>query len=133
MATILTPPSFLAPAPNTPPTCFVCQKSNFVHWRPTNSHNPNGNAGRHFWKCYDCDQFLCFADTRGNDCRNPLCDCGESSKLQMSGVYSSPPRMLHFVCRLGCCNFFNAPQDNAGRYFIVPANLVGQLIAYRVV
>ena len=94
----------LAPAPEIGPDCLRCGKSSdqFV----TKTSNRNNNAGRPYFKCVHCDKFLVFNDTRGNDPDNPLCYCGVSSKRQVSGRDRRVPRGVHYVCRLGRCNFY---------------------------
>ncbi|KAG7403635.1 hypothetical protein Forpe1208_v016332 [Fusarium oxysporum f. sp. rapae] len=94
----------LAPAPTHPPICFMCNSPSqrFI----TRSSNRNGNAGRPFDKCTNCRKFLGFADERGNVPDNPLCHCGESSKTQVNGQNRGNPGGLHFVCRLGTCDYY---------------------------
>ncbi|MCJ1474880.1 hypothetical protein MMC13_003540 [Lambiella insularis] len=96
----------LAPAPTTAPICFECGNPGrrFI----TSQANQKGNAGRPYYKCVADGRFLCFADQRGNDPTNPPCDCGESSKRQISGSNKSVPRQVHYVCRLGGCDFYQA-------------------------
>lgn len=52
--------------------------------------------------------FLVFADSRGNEPGNPACDCGHSSKRQLSGEGRRVARAVHFVCRMGTCNYYQA-------------------------
>lgn len=77
----------------------------------TGSLNRNGNAGRPYHKCISCRKFLGFADERGNDPNNPMCNCGESSKAQRAGENSSNPGGLHYVCRLGTCDYYVVRMD----------------------
>lgn len=68
--------------------------------------NRNGNAGRPFHKCIVYKKFLGFADDRGNNPNNPPCGCGVSSKAQVAGRESGNPGGLHYVCKLGICDFY---------------------------
>lgn len=74
----------------------------------TQLSNPKGNAGRPYYKCQPCDLFLVFNDQRGNGIHNPPCYCDTSSKMQVSGLDKMVPRGLHYVCRLGRCDFYSA-------------------------
>ena len=102
----------LAPAPGTTPECCRCRRPGVL--KITGSLNRNWNAGRPYYKCEDCDQFLVFNDIRGNDPRNPPCHCGASSKAQVSGPEKRVPRGLHYVCRLGTCDFYSTARDFNG-------------------
>ncbi len=99
----------------------------------TNQSNPNGNAGRPYDKCVPCHKFLGFADYRGNDPDNPLCDCGASSRRQMVGLQKRVPRGVHFVCSLGTCNFYKECIGTDGKQFAVPETDVGAWIALLIV
>ena len=68
--------------------------------------NRKGNAGRPYYKCQHCSKFLCFVDDRGNDPNNPPCHCGASSKTQVAGREKKVPGGIHYVCRLGGCDFY---------------------------
>ncbi|KAK7219776.1 hypothetical protein V2G26_007779 [Clonostachys chloroleuca] len=94
----------LAPPPEEPPICFRCRGPSKKHI--TRTSNRNGNAGRPYYKCICCGQFLAFADDRGNDPSNPLCHCGSSSKMQVA--CREKGRKVHYVCRLGKCDFYKA-------------------------
>jgi hypothetical protein len=99
----------LAPPPTKAPDCILCGKP--TRRRIARVLNPNGNAGRPYYKCIPCDKFHCFCDSRGNDPTNPPCHCGKSSKRQVSGHGKAVPRGVHFVCRLGTCDFYRALRD----------------------
>ncbi|KAH7207875.1 uncharacterized protein BKA55DRAFT_586364 [Fusarium redolens] len=99
----------LAPAPRHPPVCFLCNSPS--QRLTTRYSNPNGNAGRPFHKCTNCQKFLVFADERGNFLDNPQCHCGESSKAQIAGRNSRNPGGLHYVCRLGTCDYYAIETD----------------------
>ncbi|KZF23914.1 hypothetical protein L228DRAFT_259203 [Xylona heveae TC161] len=94
----------LADPPCKPPLCILCHRPS--HRFVTRSSNRNGNAGRPYYKCSPCGKFLCFDDRGGNSLRNPPCFCDVSSKLQVTGRERTPPRKLHYVGRLGQCNFY---------------------------
>ena len=102
----------LAAAPETIPNCIKCGllTSRLI----TKQSNRNGNALRPYYKCQPCNKFHCFADTRGNDPANPLCYCRVSSKRQLSGLDKRPPRQLHYVCRLGTCNYYEVDRSLSG-------------------
>ncbi|KAJ5505569.1 hypothetical protein N7453_004526 [Penicillium expansum] len=103
------------------PRCLECRDDGIR--RIVNDNNPNGNAGRPYYRCYPCDRFICFDDQRGISSANPLCDCGLYSRRQMAGVGKQVPRGLHYVCARGGCYFYELMLDN-GRQFLVPDNLV---------
>ena len=94
----------LASPPQAPPRCPRCRK--FGIQETTRPSNRKGNAGRRYYKCRPCKKFLCFIDDRGNDPSNPPCHCGVSSKTEMVGTDKRVLRGLHYVCRLGCCEFY---------------------------
>jgi hypothetical protein len=92
-----------APFPQHTPRCCLCDGpgSRYI----TRRSNRNGNIGRPYYKCLPCKKFLGFADDRGNDTRNPPCDCGESSKRQLAGK-NKTRRGVHYACRLLSCDFY---------------------------
>ncbi|KAK4183368.1 hypothetical protein QBC35DRAFT_443502 [Podospora australis] len=120
----------LVPPPSEPPICFQCSGPSIK--RITQEGNPNGNAGRPYFKCSSCSKFLVFADPRGNLPENPPCqECGEPSKQQITGSYSqtqSPFRALHYVCSLGKCDFYE-PVLEAGRQKVLTADEVTSMIS----
>ncbi|KAI1813819.1 hypothetical protein GGS20DRAFT_453257 [Poronia punctata] len=97
----------LNPPPAEPPRCRRCRETTTLYI--TSPDNPNGNARRPYYCCSWCDKFSVFADYRGNWVTNPRCDCWQSSKRQVTGIYNDHgnkvPGMVHFVCRLGKCGF----------------------------
>lgn len=101
-----------AAAPETAPSCIKCGLP--TSRLKTKRSNRNGNALRPYYKCQPCNKFHCFADTRGNDPANPLCHCGVSSKRQLSGLEKRPPRQLHYVCRLGTCDYYDVDRSLSG-------------------
>ncbi|KAF2869242.1 hypothetical protein BDV95DRAFT_570683 [Massariosphaeria phaeospora] len=115
----------LTPPPEVPPKCFLCSgpSAKFI----TRCSNRKGNAGRHYNKCVPCGKFLGFADDRGNDPNNPPCNCGTSSKRQVAGPETQVPRGVHYVCRLGACDFYAPARDADLRQITVNSDLVGLL------
>ena len=103
----------LVPAPDSGPDWRRCGKPSdeFV----TKTSNRNNNAGRPYFKCVPCDKFLVFNDIFGNDPENPIFYRGVSSKRQVAGRYRQVPGGVHYVCRLGCCNFYMPQMGNTGR------------------
>ncbi|KAK4233357.1 hypothetical protein C8A03DRAFT_19562 [Achaetomium macrosporum] len=93
----------------------------------TRHSNRNGNAGRPYYKCQPCNKFLCFADSRGNNPGNPPCDCGVSSKTQVAGKEKKVPRGVHYVCRLGKCDFYKPCVENGKQVAVESDDLVHRL------
>ncbi|KAI0438320.1 hypothetical protein F4803DRAFT_535546 [Xylaria telfairii] len=115
----------LASPPTQPPPCHRCgQVSERL---VTRSSNRNGNAGRPYYKCLRCNKFLVFADYRGNDPTNPECHCGCSSKLQITGMSKWVAGRLHYVCRLGSCDFFSPTKDANGLDIVIDMGLAEDL------
>ncbi|KAI0970446.1 hypothetical protein F4678DRAFT_462673 [Xylaria arbuscula] len=115
----------LAPSPASPPLCFLYSKAN--ERIVTQSSNRNGNAGRPYYKCTPCNNFLVFADERGNDPTNPECHCGFSSKRQITGRSDRVAGLVHYVCRLGECDYYNPSRDESGIATVIAANLIDDL------
>lgn len=99
------------PFPTEPPPCIICAEPTVR--QITRSSNRKGNAGRPYYICLPCGKFHCFADPKGNDPANPPCHCGTFSKRQLSDEISSPRRKVHFVCRLGGCDYY---RHDVGHY-----------------
>jgi hypothetical protein len=118
-----------AAGPVTTPQCIKCGR--ITSRTITKQQNQNGNALRPFYKCYPCNKFHCFDDLRGNDPANPPCYCGVSSKRQASGVNTGLLRRLHYVCRLGTCNYYKAERDFDGNVQCVDDEVVDQLALLR--
>ena len=100
-------------------------------YRLTRSSNRNGNAGRPYYKCDPCNKFLVFADDRGNDPANPECDCGISSKKQISS--RDKGRKIHFVCRMGGCDFYAPKVVRDGETVAAEGGLVAELAALKII
>lgn len=117
----------LAPAPVAAPECIRCSRPTTL--RTTRYSNRNGNAGRPYYKCIPCDRFTVFADERGNDPQNPLCHCAKSSKRQLAGskAKKSTKGAVHYVCRLGRCDYYFAQKDAQGKQVVVEEDLVDKL------
>ena len=113
------------PPPSGPLPCYNCNHQSSMHI--TSRYNEKGNARRPYYKCDPCNGFLVFCDDRGNHPDNPVCECKLSSKMQAAGPGKS--RGVHFVCRVGRCNYYSALVDGYGRQFIVedPAALTGMI------
>lgn len=109
--------SELHPPPETVPNCRRCGEP--ATEEVTRPSNRNGNAGRPYYKCHRCNKFLCFADDRGNDPNNPLCNCGIPSRRQVSGRHRRVSRGVHFVCRQGGCDFYDICQRDDGQHLSI--------------
>ena len=106
--------------------CFLCHgpSTRLV----TRTTNRNGNGGRPYDKCVPCGKFLGFADERGNDPRNPPCECGVPSKRQVTGYRNKTPRAVHYVCRLRRCDFYAELRDGSdGERVVVDERLLALL------
>lgn len=122
--TALTPlQSQLEESPQTPPPCIFCHRPTSKH--VTRHSNRNGNGGRPYAKCIPCGKFHCFMDERGNDPTNRPCHCGEASKTQVSG--SGRGRFVHYVCRLGACDFYAPHVTDTGDLLGLTEDLVVSL------
>lgn len=88
----------------TIPKCIKCNKP--TTFSITRLSNRKGNGGRPYYKCIPCKKFSCFADDRGNDRSNPQCHCGLKSRRQVSGPEKRGPRQVHYVCRVGGCDYY---------------------------
>ncbi|KAI0977539.1 hypothetical protein F4678DRAFT_17849 [Xylaria arbuscula] len=115
----------LASPPIKPPRCLCCGQVS--KRRITRSPNRNGNVGRPYYKCLRCDKFLVFDDYRGNNSTNPECHCGYSSKCQVSRRSKPVAGRLHYVCRLGMCDFFSLCKDTKGMDVIIDIDLTEDL------
>ncbi|KAJ5544763.1 hypothetical protein N7535_006851 [Penicillium sp. DV-2018c] len=65
------------------PHCLSCNGGSIR--RIARADNPNGNAGRPYYKCVGCGRFICFDDARGLSPSNPLCDCGRLRRAKIIG------------------------------------------------
>ncbi|KAI0467180.1 hypothetical protein F4859DRAFT_278924 [Xylaria cf. heliscus] len=88
-----------------PRLCRICRSP--AVWAITQPTNINGNAGRPYFRCPPCDKFLAFDDKRGIEETNPLCDCGEPSRRDLSGYRSKVPGRLFYTCSNGDCGYFD--------------------------
>ncbi len=64
-------------------------------------------------------------DKRGNDPTNPNCICDISSKRQVSG--EAKGRRVHYVCRLGTCDYYAVHRSAGGEQLSLNDNLVAPL------
>lgn len=112
----------LAPGPTDAPDCILCGQSTNLF--TTRSSNRKGNASRSYYKCVPCGKFHCFADRRGNDLTNPPCHCGESSKRQIAGPEKSRGRQVHYVCRLGKCDYYGEHRTPQQETIVLESELV---------
>lgn len=55
---------------------------------------------------------------------NPLCHCGKSSKRQISGPDKSIGRQVHYVCRVGGCDFYCAHRNALNQKIALESDLV---------
>lgn len=108
--------------PEQPPTCHLCQRpsTRLMTRRP----NRKGHAGRPYHKSLPCGKFVGFAHDRGNDPNNPPCHCGASSKTQIAGREKKIPGGIHYVCRLGECDFYKPCIGKDGEQVTVEDDLI---------
>lgn len=104
------------------PICPLCggEPKYFI----TRRSNRNGNAKRPYYKCLECNKFVTFADERGINANNPVCDCDHPSRMQVAGKSSATPRGLHYVCVVGRCDFFERAKSPAGKQYKLDESLV---------
>ncbi|KAI1391475.1 uncharacterized protein F4822DRAFT_396843 [Hypoxylon trugodes] len=112
------------------PTCMVCDGPGIREI--TRKSNRNGNAGRFYYKCQDCNRFINFDDDRGWNPQNPICCCGIPSRRQITGRKKVPGK-LHFVCRFGSCDFFGWERNAEGSQMVVPETLIGGLAGLKII
>jgi hypothetical protein len=89
-----------------PPNCLRCGTLSVRHI--TSTANTLGNVGRPYYNCPTCRgiNFVSFDDHRGVHADNPLCLCGQASRIQVAGPESRIPHGVHFVCASAECTFF---------------------------
>lgn len=110
------------------PKCIECGRQ--CAYRVTNGDNPNGNAGRPYYKCRYCGEFNGFVDDRGISPGNPRCDCGIPSRRQAAGEHKQVPRGLHYVCGSldgRKCVFYERMMGNDGHQLSVPRGQMNDL------
>lgn len=114
-----------------PPICKSCaKKSSLLIVGP---RNQNGNAGRPYYKCKPCDNFITFADDRGTKLDGPLCDCREPSRLQLNGRDRTPAFGLHCVCKYGACDFYRAIVGKDGKQLCVSNGAARAMLIKRMI
>ncbi|KAI1649287.1 uncharacterized protein F4817DRAFT_331215 [Daldinia loculata] len=91
--------------------------------------NSKGNGGRPYFKCGPCDQFLVFADARGNKPQRKTCRCGFSTKQIIGGKNTENYGQIIYVCRQGICGYY-VPRvdDNTQRAIKIDPGLKSQLV-----
>lgn len=95
--------------------------------------SPNGNARRPFVRCDPCSEFMGFTDDRGIDPSNPACDCGQPSRMQVTGVDHAVPRAVHFACVEWRCNYYSDLLDEKGGRVSVGPELLEVMIRHNIV
>ncbi|KAI1764009.1 hypothetical protein GGR53DRAFT_336100 [Hypoxylon sp. FL1150] len=66
------------------------------------------NHGRRYYRCRDCPGFggfVCWADSRGVNPRNPLCWCRQPSREDITGDNATQPDTLWYKCATDACRF----------------------------
>jgi hypothetical protein len=95
------------------PFCSRCHSSTVLHY--VRWDNPNGNAGRPYYRCRkaSCGKFAAFGDTRGihnslHFGQNVFCYCPSHNlpRLQVAGQGKKNPGILHWVCATGRCGLY---------------------------
>ncbi|TLS20373.1 uncharacterized protein PpBr36_11357 [Pyricularia pennisetigena] len=114
-----------------PPVCKRCAKKSSL--LITGPENPNGNAGRPYYKCIACNRFFTFADDRGTKLDSPLCDCREPSRLQLNGRDRTPAFGLHCVCKYGECDFYRVIVGKDGNQLCVLDDVVRAVLIERMI
>ncbi|OAK93945.1 hypothetical protein IQ06DRAFT_363756 [Phaeosphaeriaceae sp. SRC1lsM3a] len=117
--------------PSSGPRCRKCHSESKL--LVTRSGNRNGNAGRPYYRCSKCPEFLCFADERGIDQGNPICLCGVPSRRQISGSLKRVPRGLHYVCSRGECFFYLPLYGSHGEQVGLAEELTDIFIQLRII
>lgn len=62
-----------------------------------------------------------------------MCSCGESSKLQRAGGNSSNLGGLHYVCRLGTCDYYTVKVDENQEQITLNLDLVDRLAGLNII
>ncbi|KAI1472749.1 uncharacterized protein F4812DRAFT_23924 [Daldinia caldariorum] len=120
----------LASYPSSPMRCYHCGLT--ASPAVTSSSNENGNAGRPYYKCPRTGKFLVFADARGNDPRNPPCECGLSSKRMVAGRKKSRGK-LFYVCRNGTCDYNRCCTDARGGKVTIDWEILDHLVHIQII
>jgi hypothetical protein len=73
--------------------------------RPT---NPNGNAGRPYYICSDCGEWITWYDDRGVHGSNPNYDCGIACRQDRAGANAEilETGLGFWTCASGSCGYF---------------------------
>lgn len=75
--------------------------------------------------------FICFVDDRGDSEGNPECDCGVSSRRQLSSPQKG--RKIFYKCKSGACDFFQFHQRADGTEWSVDDDVAKALAELKVV
>ena len=104
------------------PQCWRCNTAANLH--VVSPDNWNGNGDRPMYRCDDCNQFICFADTRGIHPENPRCECSDEplSRAQVAGdtEQQENPRAVYYTCVTKECSFLEYKTDDKGGVVTLP-------------
>jgi len=135
------PPSRIGPPsspPATPvrlPRCCRCGANykdleRFV----TKTSNRNGKSGRPYLKCIPCNKFVTWLDDRGIDDECPTFPCNFVCRRQVAGKYGKiNPRVLHYVCGMGTCDYYEICRYEDGGEQVTTDDLVDLLARMRMI
>jgi hypothetical protein len=102
--------------PLTQPLCLQCGR--LVKYNIVKETNRNGNAGRPYFTCIPCRKFHSFADERGNSSQNPLCYYNQPNRTQVARYRAQLSGLLHYVRRVGACDFYQVVINLEGRQMV---------------
>ncbi|KAI1661986.1 hypothetical protein F4813DRAFT_384701 [Daldinia decipiens] len=110
--------------PTYAPLCRRCNKR--ATSKDTKKDNPNGNAGRQYYECLPCNNYLGFADARGNDRANSDCKCEPpiSRKRLLVGHWdesnkNSRAGQVFYVCRHGKSGFHKFHETTEKEFVVI--------------
>lgn len=97
------------------PRCRRCRRSDRVEQRTTSASNAR-NPGRKFWNCIHCSKpsgfggFICWVDSDGINPTNPLCYCGQRTRLveTTDPGFSGHP---FYGCNMRICDYMQFVND----------------------
>ncbi|KAK4161000.1 hypothetical protein QBC43DRAFT_324271 [Cladorrhinum sp. PSN259] len=95
--------------PNRGPKCKSC--SNLSRLGITGQNNKRGNAGRPFYKCGPCDNWITWGDLKGCDRGNDECKCQKLSRTIVCGPESRCPGKRFWKCASGNCTWQDWESD----------------------
>lgn len=122
------------PRPVPMPRCVRCNaKFKDLERFVTRTSNRNQNSGRPYLKCMPCRKFVTWLDTRGISENGPRCYCDLPCRLLVAGKYGKDtPRGLHYVCSLGCCDYFSVAKTNQDEQAVVTEELLEMFMQLRI-